>query len=324
MGFTPYSSPLSSPRPTPSPTRRQPVERHRAGGVGPRLRLPGGNIQSAQVVQVSLSTWLSSAVYWGSSYQANYQGGVAQDPDPSVGPYTYDPSQNMNGHLWIGHYVSLRPDRPGDASVGVSPDWAFAQSGALITGQHGEVPAGYIGPTVPIQPPPAPTPTAVPTKTPTRVPTAVPTKAPTAVPTATHVATVTPVAIATSLPTEVVQPTATTIPLPTSTPVQVPAPPAIGDIPIAAWAALVAAPAVLGLLLVFLVWLRRRRRRRAALASGAARPDGPTTIHLQIPLPGETADSESASSEREAVLVDAAPPSGRATSLSQPGGADQV
>jgi len=294
----------------------------------PGFGIPGGEIQGAQVVQVPLSTWLSNGVYWGSSYQANPDphSGVAQDPDPSVGSYTYDPSQNMNGHLWIGHYVFLRPDRSGDASVGVSPDWTFAQSGALITGQHGEVPAGYTGPTVPIQPPPTPTPTpapmktptAVPTKTPTRVPTPVPTKAPTAVPTATLIATVTPVS------TEVVLPTATTISLPTSTPVQAPAFPEIGDIPIPVWAALVAAPAMLGLLLVFLVWLRRRRRRRGALASGAARPDGLTTIHLRIPLPGETAGSESTpASEHEAVLVDAASPSATAPPRPQPGGDDQ-
>ncbi len=152
------------------------------------------------------------------------------------------------------------------------------------------------------------------------MPTAVPTKAPTAVPTATLVATVAPTA------TEVVQPTATSIPLPTSTPVQAPAFPAIGDIPIPVWAALVAAPVVLCLLLVFLVWRRRRRRRRrGALASGATRPDGLTTIHLQIPLPGETADSESTTSpEREAILMDAAPPSATATPRSQPGGADKV
>ncbi|MGO8949641.1 MAG: hypothetical protein ACLQUY_18715 [Ktedonobacterales bacterium] len=110
-----------------------------------------GNIQDAQEVLVPLSTWLSSQYYWGSPYNANYYGTFAGDPDPSVGtPYTYDPSQGDYGHLWSGHYVYIRPDVAGDPAAGVSTDWAFSQTDALIEGFHGEVPSGYTGPTTSI------------------------------------------------------------------------------------------------------------------------------------------------------------------------------
>lgn len=227
----------------------------------------GDEIQGAQVEQVSISTWLSSSIYWGSSYSANYQGSVADDPDPSVGAYTYDPSQSENGHLWIGHRVYLRPDESGDSSSGVNPDWAFAQSGALITGQHGETPTGYSGATTPIQPPPpaptatpkpatpVPTKTPVPTRVPTRVPTAAPTKVPTAIPTATLIASTT------SVPTMVAQPTATALPLPIATPQPTHTDPASIPIPILALAGVIGAVIVLSLLVEALVRLRSRRRR---------------------------------------------------------------
>jgi hypothetical protein len=112
----------------------------------PGFGIFNGNIQSAQEVLVPLSTWLGSPNYWATPYNANYLGSIAEDPDPAVGPYTYDPSQNKNGHLWIGHYVYVRLDAPGDPASGVNPDWAFSQTGALIEGFQGQVPSGYTGP----------------------------------------------------------------------------------------------------------------------------------------------------------------------------------
>ena len=111
----------------------------------PGFGVPNGNIQSAQEVFVPLSTWLTSAYYWGSPYNANYYGSIASDPDPAVGPYTYDLSQGDKIHLWTGHYVYLRQDAATAPSVGVSADWALSPSGALIVGEHGEVPNGYTG-----------------------------------------------------------------------------------------------------------------------------------------------------------------------------------
>ncbi len=96
------------------------------------------------------------------------------DPDPAVGPYTYDPGSGRNQHLWIGHFVYIRPDASGEATNGVSPDWAFNQNVALIRGYNGEIPAGYAGPSVALYtppPPPPPTPTPKPTATPTPAPT---------------------------------------------------------------------------------------------------------------------------------------------------------
>ncbi len=111
----------------------------------PGVGVPGGNIQPDREDFVSLGTWLNSEYYWGSPYAANYLGNLAEDPDPSVGPYTYDPSKNEFGHLWIGHYVYIRPDAPSDAFGSVSPDWAIDPTGAVIEGFHGEAPAGYTG-----------------------------------------------------------------------------------------------------------------------------------------------------------------------------------
>ncbi len=117
----------------------------------PGYGIPDGNIQGGQEVEVPLSTWLSSTYYWGSAYSANYYGSIAADPDPVVGtPYTYNPGIGDNGHLWIGHYVYIRPDASTDPAAGVSDDWAFSETGALIEGFHGEVPPGYTGPTTSI------------------------------------------------------------------------------------------------------------------------------------------------------------------------------
>ena len=113
----------------------------------PGYGIPYGNIQGAQEVLVPLSTWLTNSYYWATPYSANYYGSIAEDPDPSVGaPYSYNPSQTGNRALWIGHYVYFRQDAPSDPAFGVSPDWAFSRSGALIEGYHGEVPANYTGP----------------------------------------------------------------------------------------------------------------------------------------------------------------------------------
>lgn len=109
-----------------------------------------GQIQSAQMMAVPLSTWLTNTEYWGTPYNANFFGSVPFDPDPSIGPYTYDPSHNLNAHLWIGNYVYLRPDASSDVSNGVNVDWPFDQNDALIVGPNGEKPQGYTGPTFPL------------------------------------------------------------------------------------------------------------------------------------------------------------------------------
>lgn len=109
-----------------------------------------GSIQSTQRAVVPINTWLTDLSYWGAPYDANYFGSVPFDPDPAVGAYTYDPTKDDNAHLWITHYVYLRPDASTDLSASVNVDWAFSQSGALIEGFHGELPTGYTGPTVPI------------------------------------------------------------------------------------------------------------------------------------------------------------------------------
>ncbi len=147
----------------------------------PGYGIPQGNIQLAQMVDVPLSDWYSNDYYWASPYEANYHGAVAEDPDPAVGPYTYDPSRGLNGHLWDTHYVYIRPDAPTDNANNVSADWAFNQNDALIRGAHGERPPGYAGPLVsmtsdaPIPNPAAATPTPRPTPTATARPHATPT-----------------------------------------------------------------------------------------------------------------------------------------------------
>jgi hypothetical protein len=131
----------------------------------------GVGVQPNQVSLVPLSGWLWWWAYYGATYHENiYDGRHALDPDPSVGPYTYDPSQGRNVHLWVGHYVYIHPDSASEAAHGVSPDWAFNQDGALIRGLHGEVPPDYSGPStamyIPPLPPPPPPPTPTPTNTP--------------------------------------------------------------------------------------------------------------------------------------------------------------
>jgi hypothetical protein len=164
-----------------------------------------GQIQASQMTIVPLNTWLTSISYWGTPYSQNLIGSLALDPDPAVGPYTYNPSAGRNIHLWIGHYVYLRPVPAGDISSGVNADWAFNQNDALIKGFKGEVPAGYSGPTVSFSaPPPTPTP---------RPPTPTPKPRPTATPR--------------PLPTATLIPTATPTPVPTATPLPTPAPTAI-------------------------------------------------------------------------------------------------
>ena len=101
------------------------------------------NIQSSTKMVVSISTWLTSSIYWGKPYDSNpiLGGKIILDPDPAVGPYTYDPTHNDYVHLWIGHYVYIHPTGP-------KVDWALDQFGRLIKGWHGEVPSDYTGPTV--------------------------------------------------------------------------------------------------------------------------------------------------------------------------------
>lgn len=100
------------------------------------------NIQSSTKATVSISTWLSNSIYWGKPYASNpiLGGKIVLDPDPLVSPYTYNTSMNDFIHLWIGHYVYMRPG-------GTEIDWAYESSGNLIKGWHGEVPSDYTGPT---------------------------------------------------------------------------------------------------------------------------------------------------------------------------------
>jgi hypothetical protein len=139
----------------------------------------------AQSVTVSLGTWLGDGRLWGSVYN-DYL-----DPDPAVGPYTYDPSIGNYNHLWTGHFVYIRPG----GIPGVSVDWAINQNWVVIAGQHGELPPGYHFP-----PTPTPVPTATPTNAPTRAARLAPTSIPTPLPTATATAVPEPTATATPVP----------------------------------------------------------------------------------------------------------------------------
>jgi hypothetical protein len=114
----------------------------------PGFGLPGQNIQYAQMELVPIQQWLASPAYWGAPYSENRHGGVATDPDPSLGPYAYDPAHGQSARLWGGHYVYIRPDAPSDPAAAVSPDWALAPSGAVIAGARGELPTSYTGPAV--------------------------------------------------------------------------------------------------------------------------------------------------------------------------------
>jgi hypothetical protein len=98
-------------------------------------------------MQVPISTWLTNSNYWGSPYAANGSSSAPFDPDPAVGPYTFTTT-----HLWIGHYVYIRPDAASDPTTGVSVDWPVTRNSALIPGFGGEIPSGYAGATVTITP----------------------------------------------------------------------------------------------------------------------------------------------------------------------------
>lgn len=95
-------------------------------------------IQSAQHVVVPLGDWLYDEVYWGAPY---YQNGN-WDPDPAVGPYTYDPSAGDYNTTWIGNWVYIQPWGPA-----VSVDWTVNALDWVVPGQHGELPPGYALPT---------------------------------------------------------------------------------------------------------------------------------------------------------------------------------
>ncbi len=134
-------------------------------------------LQWAQRLVVPLYSWLHSVLYWGLPYEENVYGTTPADPDPAVGPYTYDPGHGENVHLWIGHYVYIRPG----PVTRVNADWALDQDGVVIVGTHSELPPGYK--------PPAPNPApgarasahAMPTATPavtTQPPADVPTQDP--------------------------------------------------------------------------------------------------------------------------------------------------
>jgi hypothetical protein len=142
---------------------------------------PGWNTPAGLLLHqsetVDLNTWLYDSDFWGGVYNDPY------DPDPSVGPYTYDPAHGNYNHLWTGYYVYIRPG----GLAGVNVDWAVDQNWVVIPGQHGELPAGYHPPAPPTPIPPTATATSPPRVArlaPTAMPTPVP-PTPTSVPTAT-------------------------------------------------------------------------------------------------------------------------------------------
>ncbi len=114
----------------------------------PAWDIPNTGIQPNEFEDVPLNTWLGSTNYWGQTYNINAINGYTYDPNPAVGPYTYNPSQA--GHaatLWSGHYVYIRPDPINVLSARASADWAFNQNGQLIKGFSGEISPGYFGST---------------------------------------------------------------------------------------------------------------------------------------------------------------------------------
>jgi hypothetical protein len=122
--------------------------RHPESILGLQVWDPGvssayGQIQPTQETDVPLSQWLGLWVYWADPYNPNYTGGLPADPDPAVGPYTYDPARGLTQHLWIGHYVYLQPG----VTPGLNVDWAYDQNGNLIPGTQGETPTATAQPT---------------------------------------------------------------------------------------------------------------------------------------------------------------------------------
>lgn len=113
-----------------------------AGGIA------GESVQSTVQADVPLDTWLTASQYWGAPYSVNWNNGYGYDPNPAVGPYTYDPNTVAhNASLWVGHYVFVKPDAAGSPTASVSADWALNQDGHLIKGFDGQIPDGYTGPT---------------------------------------------------------------------------------------------------------------------------------------------------------------------------------
>lgn len=111
----------------------------------PGFGIYDGNIQQAQMTVVPLDEWYTNKYYWSSPYQQDFHGTIAQDPDPAVGPYAYDPASGATAHLWVNNYVYFRADDPNDPAYGISQDWSFNQDDNLIQGQHGEMPSGWTG-----------------------------------------------------------------------------------------------------------------------------------------------------------------------------------
>lgn len=111
----------------------------------PGFGIYDGNIQQAQMTVVPIDEWYTNKYYWSSPYQEDYHGSIAQDPDPAVGPYAYDPASGNVAHLWVNNYVYFRADDPSDPAYAISQDWAFNQDDNLIQGQNGEMPAGWTG-----------------------------------------------------------------------------------------------------------------------------------------------------------------------------------
>lgn len=114
----------------------------------PGFGIYNGNIQPAQMTLVSLDQWYTNKYYWSSPYDEDFHGNIAQDPDPAVGPYAYDPNNGQSAHLWVGNFVYMRPDPAGDPMTKVSQDWAFNQDGDLIAGAKGDIPDEWAGPVV--------------------------------------------------------------------------------------------------------------------------------------------------------------------------------
>lgn len=130
----------------------------------PGVNSPYGQIQPTQETDVPLDQWLGLLVYWATPYNPNYFGALPPDPDPAVGPYTYDPSHGLTTHLWIGNYVYLQPG----VTPGLNVDWAYNQSGTLIPGAGPQAPTPAA--TATLVPRPTVTPTTLPPATPVPTP----------------------------------------------------------------------------------------------------------------------------------------------------------
>lgn len=220
-------------------------------------------IQWAQMTVISLDQWLYDPTYWGAPYAENWIGGFPEDPDPIVGPYAFDPARSASTHLWIGHYVYIRPEPAFATEALTNLDLAYDQSGAPIPSFHADVPlpGDNGGQRVPA---PGPTP---------------PGATPAATAPSTPGATGTPATGDTGFPpfSLCIQADGNT-----AIPCQV-----LADLPWGATALPLMLAAVLAMVCI-LVWLRRRRRARLAAKRPSDDPPDDVRIEYLVEVTSET------------------------------------